>query len=314
MKKILIVFCVLVMAISSNTFAQKAHCDTCWKKGNFAALNFNQASFSNWSAGGENSIGLTALLSSYAGYKNSDATTVWDNTADLAYGFLKSGSQELRKNEDKIDLTTKYGKKAFKKVYYTGLLNFKSQFAPGYNYPNDSVPVSKFLAPGYAIVSLGLEWRPKDYFSIYFSPATGKFTFVLDQPIADAGTYGNEPAKYSIDTAGNITKLKDGENIREEFGAYIVVKFQKDIAKNINLKSKLDLFDNYTDKNTSNRKNIDVLWENALVMKISKYISATILTSLIYDNDIDYINKDAINEGPKVQFKETLGIGFSAKF
>ncbi len=39
-------------------------------------------------------------------------------------------------------------------------------------------------------------------------------------------------------------------------------------------------------------------------MKVNKYISATISTSLLYDDDIV----------SKVQFKEVLGVGFAYNF
>jgi len=66
-------------------------------------------------------------------------------------------------------------------------------------------------------------------------------------------------------------------------------------------------------------QNIDVNWELLISMKVNKYISATITTQLIYDDDIniavDNNNDDIIDEfGPRVQFREVLGIGLSYKF
>ena len=50
-----------------------------------------------------------------------------------------------------------------------------------------------------------------------------------------------------------------------------------------------------------------------------KYISATVTTHLLYDHDIDIAvdtNDDGITDkvGPRTQFKEVLGVGFSYKF
>ena len=75
----------------------------------------------------------------------------WDNNLDLAYGLIKQGTVDIRKTDDKIDFSSKYGKPAFKKWYYAVMLNFKSQFSDGYDYPNDSVPISRFLAPAYIL-------------------------------------------------------------------------------------------------------------------------------------------------------------------
>src|SRR5262245_56022393 len=105
------------------------------------------------------------------------------------------------------------------------------------------------MAPAYLTVAIGLDYKPSEFFSAFISPATGKFTFVTDQDLADQGAYGVDPAE--VDALGN--KIADGKTIRSEFGAYFRAKFQKDVATNFNLSTTLTLFDNYTDKNESNR-------------------------------------------------------------
>ncbi len=67
-----------------------------------------------------------------------------------------------------------------------------------------------------------------------------------------------------------------------------------------NLTSSLSLFTPYSD----NFGNVDITWDLALAMKVNKYISATISTSLLYDDDIV----------SKVQFKEVIGVGFAYNF
>lgn len=292
-----------------------AAADTSWKKGGFTSLSFTQVSLSNWAAGGEDAYSGVAILSLFANYAKDN--TAWDNSLDLAYGLIKSGDADVRKNEDKIDLNTKYGRKAFGKFFYSALVNFKSQFTNGYNYPDDSTIVSKFAAPAYLTVALGLDYKPNEFFSAFISPATGKFTFVSDQKLADAGAYGVDPAEY--DALG--AKTAGGKTIRTEFGAYFRAKFQKDVAKNFNLSTTLNLFDNYTDKNESNRDNIDVNWETMLTLKAGKLIAVTLFTNLIYDHDIDLPTYETIagvktitGAGPKTQFKEVFGLGISYKF
>ncbi|NTW34030.1 MAG: DUF3078 domain-containing protein, partial [Bacteroidetes bacterium] len=112
-----------------------------WKKGGMVGINFSQASFSNWAAGGQNSISLNGLISVFAKYKQENHT--WDNMLDLGYGLLQQGAKgNVIKTDDKIDFSTKYGKSASKNWYYAALLNFKTQMAPGYNYPDDSTKIS----------------------------------------------------------------------------------------------------------------------------------------------------------------------------
>ncbi|TND08539.1 MAG: hypothetical protein FD123_2043 [Bacteroidetes bacterium] len=285
---------------------------TGWKRGGVAGLNFSQTSLTNWASGGENSIAITNYLSLYANYKKEHTT--WDNTLDLAYGLVQQGSQTLRKSDDKIDFSSKYGHYAFKKVYYySALLGFKSQFAPGFSYSSDgsSSWISDFASPAYGLLAAGLDYKPNAGFSMMLSPITCKMTMVMAPTLADAGAFG--VTKAIRDAQGN--KIKDGENFRFEIGGYFKATLRKDIMKNVNLQSKLELFSNYA----FNPAIIDVNWENLVSMKVNKFISAGISTQLIYDQDVAVPvdrNDDGINDGtgPRVQFKEVFGIGFSAKF
>lgn len=308
MKKLIITILIIVFA---QHFIPAQ--DTLWRKGGIISLNFNQTSFNNWAAGGEDAISANGLLSAFDNYKKSRAA--WDNSLDLGYGMLKQGEQKLRKNEDKIDYTSKlgYAVNNKNKLFYTALLNFKSQFDKGYNYPNDSVVISKFGAPAYITFALGLDYKPNKFFSLFVSPLTMKMTIVGDQDLADAGAYGVDPAEYDVFGV----KTKDGEQNRTEFGAYLNAKFQKDIMQNVNLLTKLDLFSNYAD----NPQNIDVNWEVLLAMKINKLLTASISTQLIYDDDTPVPLFSDVNgvrtqtgAGPRTQFKEVLAIGLSFKF
>lgn len=285
-----------------------------WRYGGFNNLNFAQTSLSNWAGGGENSISLNTLVSYYLRFRR--GSTAWDTNLDAGYGLLKQGDAPIRKNEDKVELNSKYGRLAFGKFYYAGLLNFRTQFAPGYDFPNDTVIISRGLAPAYLTLAAGLDYRPNDYFTAFFSPVTGKFTFVTDQRLADEGAFGVTPATFN--EAGN--RLKTGENMRSEFGAILMARFQKDVIKNVNLLTRLTLFDNYTNKEKSERGNVDVNADALLTMKINKYLAATLFLALVYDDDIDIPLYEQQNgarvrtgAGPRVQFKEVFGLGVSYK-
>jgi hypothetical protein len=273
------------MLLSMHSFSQEV-VDTSWKSGGVINLNFSQVNLSQWAQGGENSISLGSLLLAFANYEKDKIA--WSNSLKLSYAFIKSGDQHLRKNDDQIDLTSKLSRKFAEKWYYSVLFNFKSQFAKGYLYPNDSVFVSTFLAPGYVTLALGVNFKPVDYFEVFLSPITAKYTLVNDQRLADAGAYGVHP----------------GDKTRTEIGAYMNIRFKKDIMQNVTLLSKVELFNNYSDDDHSNRGNIDVFWDAGLVMKVNKWLNATITTQLIYDDDIIQ----------RTQFKESLGIGLGYNF
>ncbi len=289
--------------------------DTTWKTGGFLSANINQVNLTNWAAGGESSYSITGLFNYFANYRFNGAT--WDNALDLGYGVIKSEANPIRKNEDKIELNSKYGEQATGSFYYSALMNFRTQFAAGYNYPNDSVEISNFAAPAYITAALGIDYRPVQSFSIFLSPATGRITIVTNQVLADSGAFGVDKAEF--DASGNM--IKEGKNVRIEFGVLLSAKYQNTIMENVDLLTKITMFDNYTDKNTSNRTNVDVNWDLLLTMKVNKYISASIFANVIYDHDIDVPTYETINgvktevgKGPKTQFKETLGIGLGYRF
>ena len=289
-KTVLLLF--IMMLFFSGAFAQESQpAGPAWKNGGKFALNFSQNSLTNWAPGGQNSLALNSFINYFADYTK--GKSLWENRLDLAYGLLKQGDEDIRKSDDKIDFSSKYGRQATKTWYYASLLNFKSQFSNGYNYPDDSTIISRFLAPGYLSIGVGMDWKPKDYFSFYLSPATVRWIIVNDDILSDAGAYGVDP----------------GDRVRTEAGAMARLEFLKDIIKNVNLKSKLEVFSNYLDK----PQNIDVYWDNMFVMTINKYLSASLNLTLAYDDNLRITDKDG-KTGPRTQFKEVFGIGFTYAF
>jgi hypothetical protein len=267
-----------------------------WKKGGVININTSQTSLTNWSAGGQSAISIGGLLSLYA--NNKKDKSLWENYLDLAYGTLKQKSTDWWKTDDRIDFTSKFGLKAADKLYYAALLNFKTQMTNGYNYPNDSVKISGFMAPGYLLTGIGIDFVPNDNFTVFIAPLTSKLTFVNDDLLADAGAFGVDP----------------GEHLKSEFGGYLRTFLKKDLMENIAIQTKLDLFSNYL----KNFGNIDVSWEILLAMKVNNFISATLSTHLLYDDDVTITQEK--DDGTlktyksKVQFKEVLAIGLTLKF
>ena len=280
----LLTSCIL---LSLNVFSQTPLVkDTSWKSGGLIAVNFSQVNLSQWSAGGENTMSLNSSINLYSNYLK--GKNDWQNTLDFGYAFLKTATGGVKKSDDRIEFTSKYGKKFSKNWLYSGLVNFKSQFAPGYLYPNDSTIISNFLSPGFLTVSVGFTYKPVDYFEVFISPAAGKFTFVTSKSLSDMGAYGVDP----------------GKSVRSEFGAYLNMKFKKELMTNVTLTSNLELFNNYTDENKQNAKNIDVNFNNTLNLKVNKYITASVNVQLVYDANIV----------ERTQFKELIGVGFGYKF
>lgn len=300
---------VLLVMFSGVLIAQNDSTKA-WTRGGMFSLNASQVSLTNWSAGGQNNISGNVLTNLFINYQ--EGNTSWENSLDLGYGLQKQGDASPIKSDDKIDFVSKFGYKASKEWNYSAIVNFKTQFTEGFNYPNDSIAISNFMAPGYLVLTVGMDYKPNKHFSAFISPVTGKTTFVNNQDLANAGAFGVEAAV--IDPATGLVATK-GKTIRNEFGGYIKLQVKYDIMKNVNLQSKIDLFSNYIDK----PENIDVNWEMLLAMKINDYITANINTLLIYDDDIK-IEVDENNDGtidavgPRIQFKEVFSLGLSVKF
>lgn len=304
MKKLIIIFLfslpigIIAQITEAEASLKKTKTDTIksWKKGAIFNFGFSQTTLSNWAAGGNSSISGNGIANFHLSYLNKKES--WENTLKMGYGIQKQDKLDVQKTDDNIELTSKYGRKASEKWYYAGLVNFRTQFANGYNYPNDSIRISNFLAPGYLLGAIGMNFKHKEYFGIFISPITTKTTFVMDDSLSLQGAFGVDPGKKS----------------RKEVGGYFRGNFKKEIMKNIKMSSTLGLFSNYIEL----PKNIDINWDLLLLMKVNKYITVSINTTMIYDHDITISQDkdgDGINEvnGPRLQFKEIMGIGFSYK-
>ena len=281
-----------------------------WTLGGLISVNGQQVSLTNWAAGGNNSISIGGLANVFATYKK--GKIVWDNRLEIGYGVIKQGNnKKWWKNDDRIQITSKIGREAVKHWYYSALADFRTQFVDGYNYPNDSVYISRFMAPGYGLLSLGMDYKPTDNFSAFISPLTGKFTFVNDDKLASAGAFGVQ--KDIIDPTDSTKLIQHHKTHREEFGAYVKLQYQTKVMENITFQTVLELFSNYL----HNPQNVDVNWTTLTTFKVNKFISATLSTQLIYDDDINVLRNTGDNKGtkgPDVQFKQVLGVGLSYKF
>jgi hypothetical protein len=293
---------ILTVLITLSSFAYEAGTDTInhWKSKFESSVGFTQTSLTNWSKGGENSLSIKSMVNIFEDYTKGKFT--WNNYLGAAYLVQKQQSfSSWRKADDKLNIFTKAGLYAWKNWDYTGLLEFKSQFAKGYAYPNDSVFTSKFMSPGYFQLAIGLSYKPVDYFSVLFSPVGARLTIVNDKSLSDAGAYGVEPGETSLLQAG----------------ASVNAIFKKDIFKNVNLMSKLDLFTDYSKHPENIIKVWIVGWENNLLLKVNKFISVNLATMLIYDDNIPYIDPDdqlKTKQGARTQFMETISVGFAYSF
>lgn len=266
-----------------------------WTKGGVFGLNVAQGSSHNWAAGAEKfSFSLNGILNTNAFYKKGRHS--WDNTLNMQYGLVNTTSQGTRKNDDRFDLLSRYAHQLKKSEWYlSALANVRSQFSSGYAYETSSIKTknSDFFAPANILVSPGIMYKHNTTFDVFISPITARWIIVNEKNKKLRRLYS-----FSDTTKTAVSEL----------GAFVTANLRKDLAKNINLVSRLDLFSNYKHE----PQNIDIFWTNLLGMKINKYLGVNIGFDLIYDNDVKEPNSSGKLLG--TQWKSLIGVGFSANF
>ncbi len=269
-----------------------------WKNGGSFSINIQQVGLKNWAAGGNSSVAIGGRIETFANYERADR--VWENNLKVGYGVIRNGGERNRfeKTDDRIILSSKYSQKFTEKVLMSTAVNFRTQMdrgvkiEKGANGEEVRLFISDFLAPGYLQASLGLTYREEQEFRITLAPFTGRFTFVLNDSLSNAGAFGVEP----------------GEKIRSEAGISLAGKYEKTIWENVKLQANMNLFSNY-EKFPNTVVNI----EAALNMKVNNFISSNISTQLIYDDDV-ILTRDDGSRGRDIQLKNVINVGFTIGF
>jgi len=276
-----------------------------WNMRTESSVILSQAFLSNWVKGGESSISTSFDVTGYADYNNKNLKLNSKNFARLKYGLIHTTENGLRKNLDLLETNSKLNYKAFGKFDFSAVMLFKTQIDKGYNYPNDSIPVSKFFNPAILTIGLGLDYKPDKNTSMNFSPLSYKGTFVPDTARIDQTAFG-------------IDRHMRAKN---EPGASFMFSNVFKPSKNISVTNRLQLFTNYV----NNPLNIDVDWEMILVASLNWFTDVRINTHLIYDDDTrtpvfdkdknPVMGSDGVQKkSPRIQFKEMLGFSFVFRF
>jgi hypothetical protein len=331
-----------------------------WTKGGFVGVNFGQVALVNWASGGQNTISIQLNANGFINYQS--GRLAWDNAINFSLGGIIQGHVldkrvarpiAFRKNVDFLQLTSRVGYVIDKKKQWMGafLVDYKTSILNSYDYATydadpspTAVPqkISTPFSPSFLTLSLGVNYKPKPYVSFYLSPIAGKLSFVTGSTI-NRDVPNVHPDLIDETRYG----MARGNTFRAEIGAYFRADFQKDIWKNINLKTTLELFQNYNESNKvdalvasnadavkakygtaaydayllnrpqtyDNRGNTDVNWLTTITFKVNKYITASLEAQLIYDHDVivpHYVDGGGVRSGRGTQFREafTLGIGY----
>lgn len=269
-----------------------------WELGGNGTFGFTQTYLNNWKAGGNSAFSILTVLKGYANYTSNK--TKWENTGEFRNGWIRQGGtvKQTQKNDDKLELISRFGLSAFKKWYYSTEVDFVTQFFNGYNYPDKTKPISAYMSPAKTIFKLGLDYKPNDNFSLFISPITAKYVFVGDTARIDQTKFGVPANSRSFWEPGLNTDLKYKINFNKQIG----------------YETKYKMFINYQ----SPFKKLDINWENTLVAQLTNRISMTVNLYMLYDDNVTFPTGKIGADGKEIykakwQTKELTTIGFSYK-
>ncbi|MFL3001779.1 MAG: DUF3078 domain-containing protein [Cytophagales bacterium] len=295
MKKIII---LLLLFLSFNSYSN-LRLDSVWtspnsyylSKGKITTL-LNQSQYSNWIAGGVNNLSLTLILDYDFTLKKGDLE--WINRLDGAYGLVKNQNEDIKKNEDRIEIYSLIALKNKGRWSYSAFFNLKSQWSNGYKYSQgangvvDRTLTTKFLSPAYSQVGVGMFYKKDDNF--WFNYGLLSARYIMVNPVFTETLLDGE----------NYFGVEKGESGRFEAGGMISAYYKKEIMKNMLMENKLNLFQNYLE----DPLNIDVDYTLSLEFTINQFFSTNILLQILYDD----------NAIPEIQLKEVFGVSFNVNF
>ena len=224
--------------------------------------------------------------------KNGDLE--WINRIDGAYGLVKNQDEDIKKNEDRLELYSLLALKNKGRWSYSAVFNLKSQWSNGYEYaplPNgviDRTLTTKFLSPAYSQVGLGMFYKRDDNFWFNYALLSARYIMV------------NTVFTESLLDGENYFGVEKGKSGRFEAGGIISAYYKKEIMKNMHMENKLNLFQNYLE----DPLNIDVDYTLSLEFTINQFFSTNILVQILYDD----------NAIPEIQLKEVFGVSFNVNF
>lgn len=261
-----------------------------WENNGKFTFLFNQSAFSNWAAGGDNT--LAGNLSGNYTFNYKKKGFIWNNRILASYGLTKNKSTDFpKKTNDGINYNSMFGFDADNLWFYSILINFKTQFTKGYKYAKDEngkeirTEHTNFMSPGYLLIGPGMLWEKNPNFKFNLAPATSKFVFVdKNSTLPNKKYFG----------------VEEGKSLRFELGFSASLYYKFKIMENVTMENILAFYSNYLD----NPQNIDINYTLNLDMNINKYLSADFIFQTIYD---DYAYQG-------FQVREVFGIGINYNF
>ncbi|WP_435414568.1 DUF3078 domain-containing protein [Polaribacter aestuariivivens] len=280
------VLLIVLLAFSVTTYSQKKKVEKKkvpvpkWKiHGRFTFL-FNQSAFSNWAAGGQNTVAGNFNVNYDFNYKKNNWN--WDSRLITGYGLSYLTDKGYRKTNDRFEFNSLVGLKSSNYWFFSFFTNLRTQYTRGFDYsktPERSV--SDFLSPAYLSFGPGMLWKKSDDLNINVAPATTRLTFVNDM---FSGKFG----------------VEEGENTALSLGFNLAAYYKTGLMTNVEMENILTIYSDYLD----NPQNIDVEYQANIRFKVNKSLKMHVTFHTIFDD----------NASGKVQYRELFGLGVNYSF
>lgn len=292
-------------------------------------------------SGGDNSIALTSTFTLRHIFKKNLFSIETRVNANIGYNRMKvettadDGSTISNgvwfKTQDEFFISTAPAFKLAKNWTYGSTIQFRSQFVNGYKSRTEQTDdglKSRFMAPGYLDVSLGLTYtspHAKFPVSVNVSPVAMSAVFVESATIR-RNTWDSKPGwqAYGLSSEEATSKYEGGSSIQinfdRTFGKTGYLRYRTSIYSfygwitNISQKNRIGGYTDYqnaynqwveagSDPKTKPFLQIHptVRWENTLDIKATKFITTTLSFQLYYNRA----------QNVAVQTQTLLRVGFA---
>jgi hypothetical protein len=263
-----------------------------WKKFGRFSGKYTQSQYSdNWYKGGESNHSVLAQVTLEANYAKNQTTL--DNKLETKLGYYTTevdGSTKMKTNDDLLRFTSKFGLKAWKSWSYSAQIQGYTQFMAVYDKKVPTKLKSKFFAPAYGNISIGMDYKPKFKnknitLSVQLSPLSYNCRYV------------------SVDSIVTSYGIKEGENFMKTIGSRMESNLKWKMFTDFNWTSKLQYFTNY--------ESVEFNIENTLDYQLSKYFSIQFFFHWRFD---DSVKRKKDKDGELMgygQFREFLTLNFN---
>lgn len=263
-----------------------------WKTFGSFQGKYTQSHYSdNWYRGGESNHSVLGQLNLEANYARDTKTL--DNKLELKLGYYTTEINEkktIRTNEDLIRITSKGGLKAWKDWDYSAQIQAYTQFMPVYDTKVTTKLKSKFFAPAYGNIAVGMDYKPKfkklknTTLSLQLSPLSYNCRYVSVDSIA---------TNYGIDK---------GKNFKSTFGSRLECNVKWKFMDDFTWTSKTQYYTSY--------ETTEINLENTLDYQLSKYFSLQFFCHWRFDDSVKRKKDRDGNLMGYDQFKEFLTLNF----